>query len=58
MSIIMPKVSLFGIKIVNKLWKTRNNLLTGKSVIKTLEPKIGTGDRAGGEFLRYDNNIQ
>ena len=54
----MPKVSLFGIKIGNKSWKTRKNLLTAKSVIKTLEPKIGTGERAGGEFLRYDNNIQ
>ena len=52
----MPKVFLFGIKIGKKLWKTRNNLLTAKSVIKTLEPKIGTGDRADGEFLRYDNN--
>jgi hypothetical protein len=42
MSIVMPKAFLFGIKIRNKLWKTRNNLLlTAKSVIKTLEPKIG-----------------
>jgi hypothetical protein len=57
MGISMPKVYLFGIKIGNKLWKTRN-LLTAKSVIKTLEPKIGTGDRADGEILRYDNNIQ
>ena len=33
----MPKVSLFGIKIENKSWKTRKNLLTAKSVvIKTL----------------------
>jgi hypothetical protein len=31
----MPKTFLFGIKIENKLWKTRN-LLTAKSVIKTL----------------------
>ena len=54
----MPKAFLFGIKIENKLWKTRNNLLAAKSVIKTLEPKIGTGDREDGEFLRYDNNIQ
>jgi hypothetical protein len=54
----MPKVYLFGIKIGNKSLKTRNNLLTAKSVIKTLEPKIGTGDREDGEFLRYDNNIQ
>ena len=42
MSIVMPKAFLFGIKIRNKLWKTRKNLLTTKSVIKTLEPKIGT----------------
>jgi hypothetical protein len=53
----MPKAFLFGIKIENKSWKTRN-LLTTKSDIKTLEPKIGTGDREDGEFLRYDNNIQ
>ena len=53
----MPKVYLFGIKIGNKSLKTRN-LLTAKSVIKTLEPKIGTGDREDGEFVRYDNNIQ
>jgi hypothetical protein len=32
----MPKVSLFGVKIENKLWKTRKNLLIAKSVIKTL----------------------
>jgi hypothetical protein len=57
MGISMPKVYLFGIKIGNKLWKTRN-LLTAKSVIKTLEPKIGTGDREDDEFLRYDSNIQ
>jgi hypothetical protein len=30
MSIVMPKAFLFGIKIRNKLWKTRNNLLTAK----------------------------
>jgi hypothetical protein len=30
MSVIMPKAFLFGIKIRNKLWKTRNNLLTAK----------------------------
>jgi hypothetical protein len=40
----MPKVFLFGIKIGNKLWKTRN-LLTAKSVIKTLR----TEDRSGGQ---------
>ena len=57
MAISMPKVYLFGIKAGNKSLKTRN-LLTAKSVIKTLEPKIGTGDREDGEFLRYDNNIQ
>ena len=54
----MPKVYLFGIKIGNKSLKTRNNLLAVKSVIKTLEPEIGTGDREDGEFMRYDNNIQ
>jgi hypothetical protein len=32
----MSKPFLFGIKIGNKLWKTRKNLLTAKSVIKTL----------------------
>ncbi len=41
----MPKVYLFGIKIENKLWKTRNNLLAAKSVIKT--PR--TEDRNGGQ---------
>jgi hypothetical protein len=51
----MPKVPLFGIKIGNKIWKIRN-LLTAKSVIETLESKIGTGDRADGEIPRYDNN--
>jgi hypothetical protein len=40
----MPKALLFGIKIENKLWKTRN-LLTAKSVIKTLR----TEDRNGGQ---------
>jgi hypothetical protein len=54
----MPQAFLFGIKIGNKSLKTRNNVLTAKSDIKTLEPKIGTGDREDGEFLRYDNNIQ
>jgi len=52
----MLKVYLFRIKTGNKLWKTRS-LLTAKSVIKTLEAKVGTGDRADGEILRYDNNI-
>jgi hypothetical protein len=32
----MPKAFLFGIKIKNKSWKTRKNLLAGKSEIKTL----------------------
>jgi len=58
MSIIMPKAFLFGIKIGNKSLKTNNNLLAAKSVIKTPEPKMGTGDREDGEFLRYDNNNQ
>jgi len=31
----MPKIFFFGIKIGNKLWKTRKNLLTAKSDIKT-----------------------
>jgi hypothetical protein len=41
----MPKAFLFGIKIGNKFWKTRKNLLTAKSVIKTLR----TEDRNGGQ---------
>jgi len=40
----MPKAFLFGIKIGNKSWKTRN-LLTAKSVIKILR----TEDRYGGQ---------
>jgi hypothetical protein len=36
MSIIMPKKSLFGIKIENKAWRTTKNPLTAKSDIKTL----------------------
>jgi hypothetical protein len=40
----MPKVFIFGIKIGNKLWKTRN-LLTAKSAIKTLR----TEDRNRGQ---------
>ena len=53
----MPKVFLFGLEIGNKLWRTRN-LLTTKSVIKTLRTEDSNGgDRADGEFLRYDNNI-
>ncbi len=32
----MSKLFLFGIKIENKLWKTRKNLITAKPVIKTL----------------------
>jgi hypothetical protein len=43
MGIIMPKVSLFGIKIGNKSWKTRN-LVSAKSSIKTRR----TEDRNGG----------
>src|SRR5215211_7131083 len=41
MSISMPKVYLFGIKIGNKSLKTRN-LLTAKSVIKTTSNKISS----------------
>jgi hypothetical protein len=41
----MSKLFLFGIKIENKLWKTRKNLLTAKSVIKTLR----TEDRNRGQ---------
>jgi hypothetical protein len=45
----MPKVSLFAIKIGNKSWKTRKNLLPAKSaVIKTLR----TVDRNGGQSRR------
>ena len=60
MTIIMSKVLLFRIKIENKPCKTGKNLLAAKSVIITLGPNIGIGDRAhGSEFLRYDkNNIQ
>jgi hypothetical protein len=39
----MPKAFLFGIKIENKSLKTRN-LLSAKSDIKILEPKVGIGD--------------
>ena len=41
----MPKAFLFGIKIENKSWKTRRNLLAAKSVIKTLK----TEDRNMGQ---------
>ncbi len=51
----MSKVFLFRIKIGNKLSK-RRNLITAKSVIKTLRIEDRNGDREDGEFLRYDNN--
>jgi hypothetical protein len=41
----MPKAFLFAIKIGNKSWKTRKNLLTAKSVIDTLR----TEDRNRGQ---------
>jgi hypothetical protein len=41
----MPKTFFFGIKIGNKSWKTRKNLLTAKSDIKTLR----TEDRNRGQ---------
>jgi hypothetical protein len=30
----MPKAFLFGVKIPNKSWKIRKNLLTAKSIVK------------------------
>jgi hypothetical protein len=45
MGIIMPKTFFFGIKIGNKSWKTRKNLLTAKSLIKT----VRTENRGGGQ---------
>ena len=41
----MPKTFFFGIKIGNKSWKTRKNLLTAKSDIKPLR----TEDRDRGQ---------
>jgi hypothetical protein len=38
----MPKAFLFGIKIENKSWKTRN-LVTAKSVITTLRTEHRNG---------------
>jgi hypothetical protein len=42
----MPKVSLFEIKIQNKPWKTRKNLLTSKSVVTK---RLRTEDRNRGQ---------
>jgi hypothetical protein len=43
----MPKAFLFGIKIGNKSWKTRKNLLTAKLDIKSLriEERYGRQSR-------------
>ncbi len=49
----MPKAFLFGIKIENKSWKTRRNLLAAKSVIKTLR----TEDRNRGQRRWWNYKI-
>jgi hypothetical protein len=43
----MLKESLFGIKIGNKSWKTRKNVPTAKSVIKTLRTEDKNGGQSG-----------
>ena len=51
----MPKIFLFELRIGNKPWKTRN-LVSAQSSIKTQRTEDRKGNRAHGEFLRYDNN--